>query len=147
MGINGRSHFLLVYPGVPTNKRRDIKNDQQTLATMPIYCKYSESALTTLKFSTQHWVQVLLNLFKWWSSVQRLIGELLVYAVRPSSFSNISSEATEPVEAKFYVEPPWIGVTKVPSNGHCHMTKMATTLIYTKILNKVGAGVAQWLAC
>ena len=30
-----------------------------------------------------------------------------------STFSNISSETTGPIEAKFYVEPPWDGGTKV----------------------------------
>ena len=38
------------------------------------------------------------------------------------------------IEAKFYVEPPWDGGTKVWSNGLGHMTKMATTLIYGKNL-------------
>ena len=50
---------------------------------------------------------------------QRLIDELIVYqwsGVRPSSstISNIfSSETTWPIKAKFYVEPHWVGGTKV----------------------------------
>ena len=39
-------------------------------------------------------------------------------------------------EARFYVEPPWDGWTKVWSNGLGHMTKMATMPIYDKNLNK-----------
>ena len=40
-------------------------------------------------------------------------------------FSNISSETTGPIEARFHMEPPWDGGTKVCSNGPGHMTKMA----------------------
>ena len=54
-----------------------------------------------------------------------------------SKFSNIfSSETTEPIEAKFHVEPPWDGGTKVCSNGPGHMTKMAAMPIYGKDLKK-----------
>ena len=53
--------------------------------------------------------------------------------VSPSTFSNIfSSETTWPIKAKFYVEPPWEGGTKVYINGPGHMTKMAATPIYGK---------------
>ena len=46
--------------------------------------------------------------------------------VRPFTFSNIfSSETAWPIKAKFYVEPPWEGGTKVYINGLGHMTKMA----------------------
>ena len=52
-----------------------------------------------------------------------------------STFSNIfSSETTGPIEAKFHVQPPWDGRTKVCSNGPGHMTKMAA--IYGKNLKK-----------
>ena len=34
-----------------------------------------------------------------------------------STFSNIFSETTMPIEAKFYLEPPLDGGTKVCSNG------------------------------
>ena len=69
---------------------------------------------------------------------QRLIhvGELIVYpcsGVRHcrQSFSNIfSDESAWPIKAKFYVEPPLEGGTKVYINGPGHMTKMATTPIY-----------------
>ena len=56
-------------------------------------------------------------------------------SVRPSSstFSNIfSSETNWPIKAKFYVEPPWEGGTKVYINGPGHMTKMAGMPIYGK---------------
>ena len=52
-----------------------------------------------------------------------------------STFSNIfSSETTGPIEAKFHMQPPWDGGTKVCSNGPGHMTEMAAMPIYVKIL-------------
>ena len=51
-----------------------------------------------------------------------------------STFSNIFSEITGPIEAKLYVEPPWNGGTKVCSNDPVHMTKMAAMPIYGKNL-------------
>ena len=54
-----------------------------------------------------------------------------------STFSNIfSSETTGPIEAKFHMQPPWNGGTKVYSNGPGHMTKMAAMPIYGKNLKK-----------
>ena len=73
-------------------------------------------------------------------------GELIVYpwsrrpSVRPSSvvcppFSKIfSSETAWPIKAKFYVEPPWEGGTKVYIYCPGHMTKMAALPIYGKNL-------------
>ena len=74
-------------------------------------------------------------------------GELIVYpccGVRPSSsvvrtstISNIfSSETARPIKAKFYVEPPWEGGTKVCINGRGHMTKMAAMPIYGQNLKQ-----------
>ena len=58
--------------------------------------------------------------------------------VRPSTISNIiSSETTGPIKAKFYVEPPWEGGTKVYMNGPGHMTKMAAMPIYGKNLKNL----------
>ena len=55
--------------------------------------------------------------------------------VRPFTFSNIfSSETALTIKAKFYVEPPWEGGTKVCINGPGHMTKMAAMPIYGKNL-------------
>ena len=57
--------------------------------------------------------------------------------VRPFTFSNIfSSETAWPIKAKFYVEPPLEGGTKVCINGQGHMTKMAAMPIYGKNLKK-----------
>ena len=45
-----------------------------------------------------------------------------------------SSITTGPIEAKFRVEPPRDGGTKVCSNGPSHMTKLAAISIYGKNL-------------
>ena len=80
---------------------------------------------------------------------RRLTGELLGYPwirrpsvvdvpVRPFTFSNIfSSETAWPIKAKFNVEPPWEGGTKVYINGQGHMTKMAAKPIYGKNPSKI----------
>ena len=78
---------------------------------------------------------------------QRLKGELIVYpwsgvrpsVVRPSfTISNIFfSETAWPIKAKFYVEPHWVGGTKVCSRHLGHMTKMAATPIYGKNPSKI----------
>ena len=47
------------------------------------------------------------------------------------------SETAWPIKAKFYVEPPWEGGTKVYINGTGHMTKMAATPIYGKNLKNL----------
>ena len=69
-------------------------------------------------------------------------GELIVYpssrrpsvSVRPPFSKIFFSETAWPIKAKFYVEPPWEGGTKVYINGPGHMTKMAATPIYGKNL-------------
>ena len=76
---------------------------------------------------------------------QRLIGELIGYSlsgVRPASssltISNIFFSKTAcPIKAKFYVEPPWVGGTKVCSRHLGHMTKMAVTPLYGKNPSKI----------
>ena len=76
---------------------------------------------------------------------RRLNGELIGYpwirrpsVVRPFTFSNVfSSETVWPIIAKFYVEPPWEGGTKVYINGPGHMTKMAAMPIYGKTLKNL----------
>ena len=56
---------------------------------------------------------------------------------RTFTISNIfSSETDWPIKAKFYVEPPWEGGTKVYINDPGHMTKMAAMPIYDKNLKK-----------
>ena len=69
-------------------------------------------------------------------------GDLIVYpwsGVRPSStISNIFfSETAWQLKAKFYVEPYWVGGTKVCSLHFGHMTKMATMPIYGKNPSKI----------
>ena len=79
---------------------------------------------------------------------RRLIGELIVYQWsgvrllsvrrRPSQCSKIFfSETVGPIEAKFYVEPPWVGGTIFCSRHLGHMTKMAATPIYGKNPSKI----------
>ena len=70
-------------------------------------------------------------------------GELIVYpsSRRPSvvcpPFSKIFfSETAWPIKAKFYVEPPWVGGTKVYVNRPGHLTKMAAMPICGKYLKK-----------
>ena len=58
-----------------------------------------------------------------------LIGRLCRH--RPP-FSNIFSKTAGLTEAKFHVEPPWVGGTKVHSKGLGHNTKMAAMPIYGK---------------
>ena len=36
----------------------------------------------------------------------------------------LSSEASGPIEAIFYLEPSWVGETKVCSDGHGQLTKI-----------------------
>ena len=64
-------------------------------------------------------------------------GELIVYPYsgvrrrcRQQCLNIFSSETALPIKAKFYVEPPWEGGTKVYINGPGHMTKMAAMPIY-----------------
>ena len=48
-------------------------------------------------------------------------------------FANFYSlETAKTIEAKFYVDPPWDGGTKVCSNSLGHMTNMAAMPIYSK---------------
>ena len=71
-------------------------------------------------------------------------GELIVYPYsgvhcrcrcrRQQCLNIFSSETALPIKAKFYVEPPWEGGTKVCINGPGHMTKMAAMPIYGKNL-------------
>ena len=71
-------------------------------------------------------------------------GELIVYqwirlsvSRRPQCSNIFFSETTWPIKAKFYVEPPWEGRTKVYIKGPGHMAKMAATPIYGKNPSKI----------
>ena len=73
-------------------------------------------------------------------------GELIVYPYsgvrcrrrcrrrRQQCLNIFSSETALPIKAKFYVEPPWEGGTKIYINGPGHMTMMAAMPIYGKNL-------------
>ena len=71
---------------------------------------------------------------------RRLIRELIVLVYpwsgvrrrRPQGSNIFISETAWSIEAKFYVEPPWVGGTKFCSRHLGHMTKMAATPIYGK---------------
>ena len=58
----------------------------------------------------------------------------LAFVVRLSTFSNISSETTKPIELKFHMETPYDLGTKVYSNGPGYMTKTASMPYMVKIL-------------
>ena len=61
----------------------------------------------------------------------------LVQGHSDSTFSNFFFlETAWPIEAKFYVEPPWDGRMKVSTTALRHMTKMAVMPIYGKNLKK-----------
>ena len=81
---------------------------------------------------------------------RRLIGERIGYSwsgVRPSSVVRrrpsltilkiFFSKTAWAIKAKFYVEPPWKGGTKVCSRYLGHMTKMAAMPIYGKNPSKI----------
>ena len=98
---------------------------------------------------------------------RRLTGELMGYPwsrIRPSSvicpftFSNIFFSKTAcPIKTKFYVEPPWVGGTKVCSRHLGHMTKMAATPFKNLLLQNrqadfhetwyVASGLQPIIAC
>ena len=74
----------------------------------------------------------------WWAyRIGRPPSSVCLSSVcRPHSLNIFSSETTEPIEAKFHMESPWDGGTKVCSSGPYHMTKMAAMPIYDKKLKK-----------
>ena len=51
---------------------------------------------------------------------------------RQQCLNIFSSETALPIKAKFYLEPPWEGGTKIYINSPGHMTKMAAMPIYGK---------------
>ena len=74
---------------------------------------------------------------------QRLVGELIGYpwsgVLRRPQCSNIFSETTCQIKAKFSVEPPWEGGTKLCLRHLGHMTKMAATPIYGKNASQISS--------
>ena len=84
------------------------------------------------------------------------IGELIGYSwssvqpsVHPQCTKIFSSKTAWPIKAKFYVEPPWVGGTKVCSRHLGHMTKMAAMPIYgknpSKIFSRTGGPISTKL--
>ena len=55
----------------------------------------------------------------------------------PTYLNIFSSETTGPIEAKFHMEPPWVGETHVCSNGPGHTSRMAAMPIYGKKLKNL----------
>ena len=72
-----------------------------------------------------------------WSGVRRPSVVRQSVPVRRPQCSNIFSETAWMIKAKFYVEPPWVGGTKVYINGPGHMTKMAAMPIFGKNPSKI----------
>ena len=76
---------------------------------------------------------------------RRLTGELIglvglrcpSVGCRPHSLNTFSSETTRTIEAKFLMESPRDGGTKVCLNGPGHKTKMAAIPIYGKNLKNL----------
>ena len=85
----------------------------------------------------------------WWAySIGMPLSSVCVYVrmwVCMSTFLNISSEITGPIEAKFHMEPPLDGGTKVCSNGPGHMTKMAAMPIYGCVCQHIWVCVSTFL--
>ena len=65
-------------------------------------------------------------------------GVTLVQCHSDSTFANFFSlETAWPIEAKFHVEPPCDGGTKIYFNGAGQMTNVAAMLIYVKNLENL----------
>ena len=58
-------------------------------------------------------------------------------SLRFNIFKLLSLETARLIEAKFHVDHPWDGGTKIYSNGPGHMTKMAAMFIYGKTLKNL----------
>ena len=79
---------------------------------------------------------VLMNTLRFMS--RRSQGHCLTFDPRLSCFDNFKHllKATGPIVTKSHLEPPGADGTKICSNPIVHMTNMATTPIYVKILSK-----------
>ena len=72
----------------------------------------------------------------------------LVNGHSDSTFSNFFSlETARPIEAKFHMDPPLDGGTKVLSNGPGHMTKMAAMPIYHRVLTLTQCKMIFYESC
>ena len=106
---------------------------------------YPWSVVVVLRRPSVHNFKRLLFCNRLANQSQRFIVELIGYpwsasssfVVHPSTISNVFFSVTAwPFKAKFFVEPPWEGGTKVYINGLGHMTKMAAMPIYGKNFKK-----------
>ena len=129
--------FLVLYVLCFTRPRYQV-SVYRTIGPLVLlsYCRYFDETFTAmlLVFSSPEPSGSQGELIVYlWSGVRRTSSSI----VRPH-FSNIfSSETAWPIKAKFYVEPPWGGGTKVYINDPGHMTKMAATPIYGKNPSKI----------
>ena len=80
----------------------------------------------------------------WWAyRIGRPPSYVIVHR-RPHSLNIFSTETTGPIKVKFHMELQWDGGMTVCSNGHGHMTKMATMPIYVKNLKKSSLEPKGW---
>ena len=71
----------------------------------------------------------------------------LVQGHSDSTYSDFFSfEIARPIEAEFYVEPPWDWGTKVYTNGSGHMTSMVKTLKNLFLWNQKADDLECWYA-
>ena len=112
--------------------------------TLDIFARVKVSVVFS---ETSHTIKTKINHFISSPEPSGSQGELIVYPYsgvrcrcrcrrrrRQQCLNIFSSETALPIKAKFYVEPPWEGGTKVCINGPGHMTKMAAMPIYGKNL-------------
>ena len=71
-----------------------------------------------------------MNLYEYQRS--RSFIDLCPRSLRFNIFKPFSLKTARPIEAKFHVDHPLDGGTKICSNGPGHMTKMAAMPIYGK---------------
>ena len=86
-----------------------------------------------------------MNLYEYQRSTSLIdLGLNITDSIYLNFFSSIT---TQPVKAKFHVEPSWNGGTKASSNRSGHLTKMAAILIYGKKRLKIFfSGTLRWLS-
>ena len=84
-----------------------------------------------------------MNLYEYQRSVS--FTDLGSRSFRFTTSSNFFSlETAGPIEAKFHLESPWDGKTKVCSNGPGHLTIMAAMLIYGINLKESSCLEPKW---
>ena len=66
-----------------------------------------------------------------------MVGQPSVHQRRLQCLNLFFSKTAGQIKARLYVELPWIGGTKICSWHLGHMTKMAATPMYAKILLKI----------